>query len=174
MFDTMTGVKIVGGFCGTLLIFLLGNWAGEALYHVGGTAHGDAEGAEMAYAMEVSEDGGGGAEEEEVDFATLMEQADADAGARVFGKCKACHKVDGTNATGPHLDGVVNREVDAVADFGYSGALEEAADVWTPENLFHFLESPRNFAPGTAMSFSGLPSAEDRANVIAYLESTGG
>ena len=75
------------------------------------------------------------------------------------------------NGVGPTLHNVVGREVDAVAGYGYSGALEEHADVWTPENLQAFLESPSGFAPGTAMSFPGLPNVEDRANVIAYLQS---
>ena len=93
----------------------------------------------------------------------------------MFGKCRACHKLDGSNATGPHLDGVVGRDVASVPDFNYSGALVEAADVWTPENLNHFLENPRGYAPGTAMSFNGLSDIEDRANLIAYLEEqTGG
>ena len=33
---------------------------------------------------------------------------------------------------------------------------------------------PKEYAPGTAMSFAGLPKPEDRANVIAYLESVAG
>ena len=44
-----------------------------------------------------------------------------------------------------------------------------AADAWTPENLFAFLESPKGYTPGTKMAFAGLPKPEDRANLIAYL-----
>ena len=101
-------------------------------------------------------------------------RADPSKGERVFTKCKACHKVDGTNATGPYLNGVVGRPVDAVEGYAYSGALEEVVDVWTPEHLQAFLENPRGYAPGTKMGFSGLPKIEDRANLIAYLESLGG
>ncbi|MEE3101783.1 MAG: cytochrome c family protein, partial [Pseudomonadota bacterium] len=117
---------------------------------------------------------GGGGEEEQIDFDALLAEADPARGERVFGKCKACHKIDGTNATGPHLDGVVGRAVDAVDGFSYSGALEAVADTWTPENLQHFLTNPRKFAPGTAMGFAGLPKAEDRAALIAYLQTLGG
>ncbi|MBW4981890.1 cytochrome c family protein [Mameliella sp. CS4] len=170
MFDTMTFTKIVGGVCGALLIFLLGKWAAESLYHTGG-GHGGEEHA-AGFAIQVEE--GEPVEEEEVDFATLMASADAGKGERVWGKCRACHKLDGNDAVGPHLNGVVGRQVDAVEGFGYSGALEEAADVWTPENLFHFLENPRSFAPGTAMGFAGLPKPEDRVNLIAYLQTTEG
>jgi cytochrome c len=170
MFDTMTFTKIVGGLCGALLIFLMGKWAAESLYHTGG-GHGGEEHA-AGFAIQVED--GEPVEEEEVDFAALMASADAGKGERVWGKCRACHKLDGSDAVGPHLDGVVGRAVDAVEGFGYSGALEQAADVWTPENLFHFLENPRSFAPGTAMGFAGLPKAEDRVNLIAYLQTTGG
>lgn len=116
---------------------------------------------------------GGEQEEEGPDFATLLASADPGKGERVFGKCKACHKVDGTNATGPHLDGVVGRPIDSVDGFAYSGALEQVGEVWTPEALNHFLISPKAAAPGTKMTFSGLPKAEDRANLIAWLQSQG-
>ncbi|PTX53019.1 cytochrome c [Allosediminivita pacifica] len=170
MFDTMTFTKVVGGLCGALLVYLLGVWAAESLYHVGG-GHGE----EVAsYVIETEDDGSGEEEEAEVDFETVYAEADAGAGERVFGRCRACHNLDGSNATGPHLDGVVGRDVAAVDGFNYSGALVEAADVWSPENLSHFIENPRGYAPGTAMSFNGLSDIEDRANLIAYLEQQSG
>ncbi|SNS36460.1 c-type cytochrome [Antarctobacter heliothermus] len=170
MFDTMTFTKIVGGVCGALLIFLMGKWAAEGLYHTGG-GHGDEEhAAGFAILVEEAEP----VEEVEVDFASLMAAADADKGERVWSKCRACHKLDGSNATGPHLDGVVARNVGSVDGFNYSGKLSEVADVWSPENLFAFLENPRGFAPGTTMGFAGLNKAEDRVNLIAYLQTTGG
>ena len=167
MFDTMTLTKIVGGFCGALLVFLLAGWAGEMLYHVGGEGHG--EDTAQAYIIEVEETDDGGAEEEGPAFEELYASADADAGAKVFGKCKACHKIDGSNATGPHLDGVVDRAVDAVDGYSYSGALEEHFDVWTPANLNVFIEDPKGAAPGTKMTFAGIKKAQDRADLIAYL-----
>lgn len=170
MLDTMTITKAVGGGCGALLVYLLGSWVGDGLYSMGG-GHGEEHAA--AYVIEVEESGGGG-EEPEMDFETLMASADAGAGEKVFGKCRACHKVDGSNATGPHLDGVVGRDIDSVSGFNYSGALEQVGDVWTPENLFHFLENPKGAAPGTAMSFAGLKKPQDRVNLIAYLDGLGG
>ncbi|NIZ11510.1 cytochrome c family protein [Pseudooceanicola sp. HF7] len=171
MFDTMTITKVVGGLCGTLLVFLLGNWAADLLYETSASAgHGGEEAAVQGYLIETASEGAAVAEEGP-SFEEVFAAADAGAGERVFNKCKACHKVDGSNGTGPHLDGVVNRAVDAVAGFSYSGALEEHFDVWTPENLNAFLESPRSAAPGTKMTFNGLPKVEDRANLIAYLES---
>ncbi|WP_417720310.1 c-type cytochrome [Salipiger sp.] len=171
MLDTMTVTKAVGGVCGAFLIYLLGNWAGELLFTVGG-GHGEEHAA--AYVIEVEESGGDSGSEEAVDFETLFASADAAKGEKVFGKCKACHKLDGSNATGPHLDGVVDRAIDSVDGFAYSGALEQVGETWSPENLFHFLESPKGVAPGTKMTFAGLPKAQDRVDLIAYLQQQGG
>lgn len=166
MFDTMTFTKIVGSFCGALLIFLLGKWAAETLYQVGG-AHGE----EVAvYVIDTGEEEATEEEVVEVNFDTMIETADAGKGERVFGKCRACHKLEaGENAAGPYLYNVVGRDVGTAQGFNYSGALSEVADVWTPENLYHFLENPRGWAPGTSMGFAGLNKSEDRQNLIAYL-----
>ena len=173
MFDTMTMTKIVGGVCGTLLIFLLGNWAAESLFHVGGEGHG--EGAEAAY--EIATDEGGESHEavEEVNFEEVYATADAAKGERIFSKCKACHKLEeGANGTGPTLYGVVGRDIGGMDGFGYSSVLAEMDGDWTPEHLSDFLENPRGYANGTKMSFKGLPAVEDRANLIAYLAGFGG
>ena len=170
MFDTMTLTKIVGSLCGALLVFLLGKWAAETLYHPGG-GHGDHSA--QAYVIEVE---GGETETAEADegptFEELLASADVGKGAKVWGKCRACHKLeDGANGTGPHLYGVVDRAVGAVDGFGYSGSLVAVADTWSAENLDGFLENPKGWAPGTKMAFSGLKKATDRANLIAYLDS---
>lgn len=170
MFDTMTMTKAVGAVCGSLLVFLLAGWAGSALYTVGHTGHGDEEVAQ-AYSIDTGADEGAGeAVEEGPDFATLLASADASAGEAVFRKCTACHKLDGSDGVGPHLNGVVDRAKASVAGFAYSEVLAGmAADAWTPENIAAFVENPKKYAPGTKMSFAGLPKAEDRANLVAYL-----
>ncbi|WP_159966618.1 c-type cytochrome [Profundibacterium mesophilum] len=106
----------------------------------------------------------------------MMEQitGDADEGEKVFRKCKACHAVgeDARNKVGPHLNGVVGRAAGSVEDYTYSSALMEKAEeglIWTPEELAAFLENPRDYLPGTKMSFAGLRKQEDRDDVIAYL-----
>ena len=111
--------------------------------------------------------------EEEVPFEEVLAAASVDDGARVFRQCSACHKLEaGANAVGPYLHGVVGRDIGAAEGYAsYSGALSEAADVWTPENLNAFLEAPRQWAPGTSMAYNGLRDVEDRANLIAYLDS---
>lgn len=174
MFDTMTITKAGGALCGAFLIFLLGKWAAESLYHTGPVAHGG-EAVAQAYSIDTgAADAEAPAADAGPDFATLLAAADAAAGEKVFGKCKACHKVDGTNGTGPHLDGVVGRAVASVADFGYSDGMKAHGGDWTPEALSTFLEDPKGVVAGTKMSFAGLKKPEDRANIIAYLQTLGG
>ena len=170
MLDTMTLTKAVGAFCGALLVFLLGNWAAEALYSTEAGGHGDH--AAQAYVIDTGADESADeVVEEGPDFAELLAAADVDKGAKVFNKCKACHKLeDGANATGPHLFGVVDRAVGSADGFGYSGSLVAVAETWSADNLNGFLENPKGYAPGTKMSFSGLKKATDRANLIAYLQ----
>lgn len=170
MFDTMTLTKVVGAFCGALLIYLLGAWAAEELYHTGGGHGAHGEEAKKGYLIEV-EVAAAGAQEEGPSLEELLAVADVAKGAKVFAKCKACHKLeDGGNGTGPHLYQIVDRSVGSADGFGYSGALVAVADVWSAENLDGFLENPKKFAPGTKMSFSGLKKPADRANLIAYLQ----
>ena len=109
---------------------------------------------------------------EEVDFNEIMASASVEDGAKVFRKCSACHKLEaGANGAGPYLYGVVGRDKAAAEGFGYSDALASMGGQWTPENLSAFLEKPSSYTPGTSMSFSGLRKVEDRADVIAYLDS---
>ena len=169
MFDTMTVTKGLSAVCGSLLIYLFASWAADSLYSTEVEAHGGEEVAQ-AYTIDTGAEEPAAAAEAGPDFSVVLASADPAAGEKVFGKCKACHKVDGSNGTGPHLNGVINRAKASVSDFGYSEALlAMAADSWTPENMNGFLENPKGYAPGTKMSFAGLPKVEDRANVVAYL-----
>ncbi|HQU66926.1 MAG TPA: cytochrome c family protein [Albidovulum sp.] len=174
MFDTMTVTKAGGALCGALLIFLLGKWAAEGLYNTAPAQHGE-EKVAQAYTIDTGAAGGDAAAAEEgPDFATVFAAADAAAGEKTFGKCKACHKIDGSNGTGPHLDGVVGRAVASVEGFGYSDGMKAHGGDWTPEAMNTFLTNPKGVVAGTKMSFAGLPKVEDRANLIAYLASLGG
>ena len=173
MFDTMTLTKATAAFCGAFLILLLGKWGAETIYHVG--AHGHGGEVKQAYVIEVEEVDTGTTEEEGPSLAELLAVADVEKGAKAYGKCKACHKLDeGANSTGPTLYNVVDRAVGSVDGFGYSGKLVAVAETWSPENLDSFIENPKKFAPGTKMSFSGIKKAKDRANLIAYLATIGG
>ncbi len=105
----------------------------------------------------------------------LAQDGDAAAGEKVFNKCKACHMVgDGAkNRVGPTLTGIIGEPIAANPDFKYSDAFLAKKDegwVWTPEVLSEYLEDPRGHIEGTKMSFAGLKKPEERADVIAYLQ----
>ncbi len=171
--NTLTAAKIVGGVCGSLLVFLLIKWGSDVIFQPG---EGDT--AEAAYVIEVagaSDTTAPAADTAAPTFATLLASADVAKGEKTFGKCKACHRIaEGKNATGPSLYGVVGRAQASIADFNYSDALKSLGGTWTPENLNTFLTKPKDYAPGTKMSFAGLKKETDRANLIAYLATIGG
>lgn len=175
MFDTMTLTKAAGALIGALLFLLLMNWAASALFHVGPSAegHGEDGHAPQAYTIPLPDEGGEAeaVEEEPLDFAAFMDAADPAAGEKAFGKCKACHKLDGTDGVGPHLNGVVGRTVASVGGFSYSDGMQAHGGDWTPEALQEFLTNPKGVVKGTKMTFGGLKKPEDRANLIAFLQS---
>lgn len=93
-------------------------------------------------------------------------------GKMVFAQCRTCHSTDaGVNKIGPSLNGIVGKNSGAVPGFVYSTANANIGLVWTKENLFEYLENPQRVIPGTRMIFGGLRDAQDRADLIAYLES---
>ena len=59
------------------------------------------------------------------------------------------------------------------AGFAYSEALAGKGGNWDWKAMDAWLASPRAFAPGTKMTFAGLGSAEDRANLMVYLNKQG-
>ncbi|MEO1679535.1 MAG: cytochrome c family protein [Pseudomonadota bacterium] len=105
------------------------------------------------------------------DLDASLAAADPSKGERVFRKCAACHTVEqgDSNKVGPNLFGTVGGPVAAVDGFRYSDALTEHGGDWTLERLDAFLAKPRAEVKGTKMSFAGLRSEEERADLIAYL-----
>lgn len=97
---------------------------------------------------------------------------DAEKGKVVFLQCKTCHVRDeGVNRIGPSLAGIVGRSAGTIAGFQYTDANKNSGITWTPEKLFQYLENPQRVVPGTKMAFAGLSKPQDRADVIAYLQS---
>ncbi len=173
--NTFEMTKFAGALFGALLVFLLFNWLAGSLYASDTGGHGEGHGEEVAMAYPIEAEGGGGGGESqdaapEVPFDQLYASADAAAGEKLFKPCSSCHKLEqGANATGPFLAGVVGRPVGSAAGYSYSDAMAGHGGDWTPENLFHFLVNPKEYVPGTKMSYKGMAKPEDRANLIAYL-----
>ena len=166
MFDTMVITKAVAGFCAALLLFMVGKWVADTLY----MPYGEAP---QAYVIDLGEEAveEEAVEEEEIDVMAAFAEADADAGAAQWRQCRACHQMEpGAHGVGPSLHGIVGREIDALDEFNYSGALSALGDVWTVEALNAFLEDPRGTAPGTTMGFGGMRNLQDRLNLIAWME----
>jgi len=103
----------------------------------------------------------------------LLKAADPGAGEKIAAKCKACHDLSkgGPNKIGPNLWDIVGNKQAHLDNFSYSDAVKGLGGQWTYENLDKFLTKPKDYAPGTKMTFPGLPKPEDRAALIAYLRS---
>ncbi len=105
-------------------------------------------------------------------IALLLRTADVKKGqAFVEEVCAACHNyAAGAGAKiGPDLYGVVGRPRASVAGFNYSSALKGLGGTWTYHNLNLWLFNPQAVAPGTLMTFAGIPQTQTRADVIAFL-----
>ena len=130
--------------------------------------------AQRGYQVEVSEASSvhDEAPEVPVDIAGLMATANAEDGAKIVKKCLACHSLEegGANKIGPHLWKVYGAAKAKRDGYAYSKAMAAAGGIWDNESLYHFLNKPSKFMPGTKMSFAGLSKPQDIVNVIAYLK----
>ncbi|MDB5473754.1 MAG: cytochrome c family protein [Devosia sp.] len=163
--------KIMGAVLGTLLFVMGAGFVAEAIYH-------PIENRGPGYALpepEVSEGGAVAEAAPEVPLGILLASASAERGANAAKKCQSCHNFgEGEpNKQGPHLYDVVLRAEGAVPDFAYSDILLQhnaEGRVWTYENLDHFLTRPADYAPGTKMNFAGVRTPEERADILAYMQ----
>ncbi len=165
--------KIIGAVLGTLLFVMGVGFLADAIYS---PIEDRGPGLTLAEA-EVPAEGGGAAEPEApaVPLGVLLASADATAGQASVKKCSSCHNFGAgeSNKTGPLLYGVVGRVEGSHEGFSYSdGMLAHKAngDTWTYENLNAFLTSPKTYTPGTKMSFAGVKDPQERANILAYLQ----
>ncbi len=130
---------------------------------------------ENAYKIEVADaapaEGAASEEKVEVSAISLLASASAGDGEKVFKKCQACHSIEkgGPNKVGPNLYNSVGGKQAAHDGFSYSDALAGIGKNWTYEELDSFLKSPKDYAPGTKMTFAGLKKPSDRAEVILYM-----
>ena len=164
--------KIAGAVLGTaLLVFGLKELAGF-VYHT----HAPEK---PGFAVEVAEAAATGEQKPAEDAApavplgTLLASADAAKGQTVFKACAACHdgSKGGPNKVGPNLWGIVGRNHGIHEGFSYSEAMAALKDKpWDYAALNEFLTNPKKAIPGTKMAYGGLKKDEDRANLLAYLQ----
>ena len=164
--------KIIGAVLGTLLFVMGVGFLAEGIYR-------PIEDRGPGYALPEPEPtataDAGAAAAPAVDLGTLLAAADATQGAASAKKCQACHDFTdgGPNKTGPNLYDVVDRPIGTHPGFSYSDGMEEhkaKGDIWSYENLNAFITNPKEFTPGTKMTFSGIKDDKERANVLAYLQ----
>lgn len=170
MASSLESNKIAAAVLTAGVVAMFSGFIAELLYH----PHVELE--ENSYVVAASEGGAqiAAPEEEVLDpIAPAMAEADAAAGETLAGRqCAACHTFDdgGANKVGPNLYGVLGRPIAAHEGFAYSdGLAAHSDDTWTYEHLNAFLHAPKDFAPGTKMTFRGFDKVSDRANVVAYL-----
>ena len=166
--DSFEVNKILGAVLGTLTFTLGLTIVAEMVFE-------SPEPAKAGYEIVVPEEtaGGAAAAAPKVEpIANRLAKADVAKGEALTKQCHSCHTFEkgGPNKVGPNLYGVVGNHHAHKDDFSYSSAMAaKKGEEWTFDKLDHFLASPREAIPGTAMSFAGIKKPDQRADVIAYL-----
>ncbi|MBL8673257.1 MAG: c-type cytochrome [Rhodospirillales bacterium] len=104
----------------------------------------------------------------------LLASAKVEAGQKAFKtKCETCHTVEngGPKKVGPNLFGVVGGKKGGKPGFDYSSTLVAKGGEWGVEDINEFLIKPAGYIKGTKMAFAGVGKAEERADIIKYLQS---
>ncbi len=172
--DSFEMNKIIGALLGAVFIAFSVSLISDAIF----ASPAPATPGYAIAALEEASGGGAADAPTEEPIAVRLQSADPAAGEALFKRCATCHTDDagGANKIGPNLWNIVSRPVASHEGFSYSSAMRDFAEggsvVWDYEHLDHFIVSPKSLVKGTAMSFAGLKSPEDRANLIAYLRTT--
>jgi cytochrome c len=99
-------------------------------------------------------------------------EGDAQRGKALYdSRCTSCHSLDHSRI-GPAHRGVFGRHAGQLMGYDYSPALRRSHVVWNVRALDRWLTNPELFIPGQKMGYT-VPDAQDRADIIAFLESPG-
>jgi cytochrome c len=168
--DSFEWNKIAGAVLGTLLFVVAIKIASEMIFEVPMPL----KPGYVVQGVPAASSGAGPsqpAEEPLPDFGTVLAKADVAKGQQVSQRCQQCHDFSkgGPDKIGPNLWGIIGRPRASRSSFSYSSAMSSSHAPWMFEQLFRYLKSPQAVVPGTKMSFAGLPSAQDRIDLIAWL-----
>ena len=136
--------------------------------------HAPEQRAYVVAGVEEAAPAGGAAADAEKPIEFFLASADMSRGEAQFKKCAACHTIErgGAQGIGPNLWGIVGSRHAHIDGFGYSAAMQATADkVWDWQSLSEWLKNPRAYSPNNRMSFAGLGRPQDRADLLAYLNS---
>jgi cytochrome c len=97
---------------------------------------------------------------------------DAEAGKKVFNKCRACHQVGPTakNGVGPELNGLIGRKAGSVEGYNYSDANKKSGLTWDEATFAEYIKNPKAKVPGTKMAFAGITKEEEIKDLTAFLK----
>jgi cytochrome c len=163
----------MGALLGTVFVLFSVSLASEGLYH----SENPEKPGYIIEGEEVASADGAKEEAPAVPIAELLAKADPVKGEQLFKKCASCHSAekDAGNKVGPNLYGVVGRQIAHLGDFGYSSAMkafaEDGKQVWDFDHLNQFLLAPKKYIKGTSMGFAGDKKDQERADIMAYLNS---
>ena len=170
--------KIFCAILSAILVYLLASFLSELLYNVD-----NKKATKLSYNIENVEDNNKDFDKvnieselkviTELELNQLLEKADLDKGKTFVNKnCASCHDFNMPikNKIGPSLAKVIDRKIGNLSDYKYSKTLLNIDKEWNIVNLYYFLEKPKEWAPGTKMSYRGITDKQKLLNTIRYLK----
>ena len=169
--------KIFCAILSAILIYLLASFLSELLYNVD-----KKKTSKLSYSIENVKDENKDIDDKNIDselkiiteleLNQLLEKANLDKGKTFVNKnCASCHDLNMPikNKIGPSLANILNRKIGNLSDYKYSKTLLNIDKKWNIVNLYYFLEKPKEWAPGTKMSYRGISDSQKLLNTIKYL-----
>ena len=169
--------KIFCAILSAILVYLLASFLSELLYNAN-----NKKATKLSYNIENVEDNNKDFDKVNIDselkviteleLNQLLEKADLDKGKTFVNKnCASCHDLNMPikNKIGPSLATIFDRKIGNLSDYKYSKTLLNMDKKWNIVNLYYFLEKPKEWAPGTKMSYRGISDSQKLLNTIKYL-----
>ena len=168
--------KLLCAILSAILVYLLASFISELVYNIEGKKN-----AKLSYSLEKIENSNKLEKAQidteikkitEIEINELLETADLEKGKSFVNKnCASCHdfSMPIKNKIGPSLAIVLNRKIGSLSDYKYSKSLLNMEKEWSLINLYYFLEKPKEWAPGTKMSYRGISDSTKLLNTIKYL-----